>query len=213
MKLCRVCRLSGAFIFVIASTFSGSTLMPFVVILCLKNLQSLNLNCIFFGFNDRLFILAVSHNVSTLPSCSFSVVPCVTMSSAIPCTPFNSLKTLSSLSWNTSPAIFRPNGSLSHLNLPHRVLKVVNRLLLRSRTTCQNPDFVSFTEKYLEFANSSRISSRVLEYQWLCSIALFKSFGSSHSLRLPSSLTTVTIEFSHSVVMHFCYDIFFDKSL
>ena len=148
MKLCRACRLSGAFIFVIASTFSGSTPIPLFVILCPKNLQSLDLNCIFFGLHDTWFILTVSHNASTLPSCSFSVVPCVTMSSAIPCTPSNSLRTLCSLSWNTSPATFRLNGSLSHLNLPHRVLKVVSRLLLRSSTTCQNPDFASFTEKY-----------------------------------------------------------------
>ena len=153
MKLCRICGLSDAFIFVIASTFSGSTPIPFVVILCPKNLQSLN----------RLFILAVSHNASTLLSCSFSVVLYVTMSSAIPCTPSNSLKTLSSLSWDTSPATFRLNGSLSHQNLPHGVLKVVSRLLLRSRTTCQNPDFASFTEKYLDFSNSGRISSQVLE--------------------------------------------------
>ena len=51
--------------------------------------------------------------------------------------------------WKTSPETFRPNGILSHLYLPHRVLNVVRRLLLKSGSTCQNPDVASFTVKYL----------------------------------------------------------------
>ena len=182
-----------------ASIFLGSTLMPSWISLCPKNLQSVDLNCIFLEFKDRLFSLAVSHSTKTVPSCVFSVALCITMSSAIPSTPGTSLSTLSSLSWETSPETFKPNGILSHLYLPHGVLNVVRRLLLKSKGTCQNPDVASLTVKYLDCANSGRMSSRVLAYHWLLSIALFKSFGSRHSLRLPSPFITGTMELIHSV--------------
>ena len=110
-----------------------------------------------------------------------------------------SLNTLSSLSWKTSPDTFKPNGILNHLYLPHGVLNVVSRLLLKSRGTCQKPDVASLMVKYLDCASSGRMSSRVLAYHWFLSIALFKSFGSRHSLRLPSSFITGTIELIHSV--------------
>ena len=87
--------------------------------------------------SDRLFILAVSSRVNSLPSCWISVSPCVSMSSAILWTPSSSLSTLSSLSWNTLLAIFSPNGSLSHLKLPQGVLNVVSRVLAKSKTMCQ----------------------------------------------------------------------------
>ena len=43
------------------------------------------------------------------------------------------------------------------------------------------------------------MSSIVLEYHWILSIALFKSFGSRHSLRLLLDFITGTIELIHSV--------------
>ena len=111
--------------------------------------------------------------------------------------PGTSLSTLSSLSWKTSPETFKPNGILSHLYLPHGVLNVVSRLLLKSKSMCQNPDVASFTVKYLDCASSGRMSSRVLAYHWFLLIALFKFFGSRHSL--PSSFVTGTIELIYSV--------------
>ena len=134
-----------------------------------------------------------------VPSCVFSVVPCITMSSAIPSTPGTSLSTLSSLSWKTSPETFKPNGILSHLYLPHGVLNVVSRLLLKSKSTCQNPDVASFTVKYLDCESSGKMSSEVLAYHWFLLIALFKSFGSWHSLRLLFPYITGTTELIHSV--------------
>ena len=80
----------------IALIFSGSSLSPSGVSLCLKNLQSVDLNWILSGLSERLFILAVSSRVSSLPSCLTSVSPCVRISSAIPCTPSSNLSTLSS---------------------------------------------------------------------------------------------------------------------
>ena len=113
--------------------------------------------------------------------------------------PDTSLSTLSSPSWKTSPETFRPNGILSHLYLPLGVLKVVRRLLLKSKSMYQNPDVASFTVKYLDCASSGNMLSRVFAYHWFLSIALFKSFGSRHSLRLPSFFITGTIELIHSV--------------
>ena len=182
-----------------ASIFLGSTLMPSRVSLCPRNLQSVNLNCIFLEFKDRLFSVAVLHSTRIVPLCVLSVAPCITMSSVIPSTAGTSLITLSSLSWKTSPETFKPNGILSHLYLPHRVLNVVRRLLLKSKGMCQNPDVASFTAKYLDCASSGRMSSRVLAYHWFLLIALFKYFGSKHSLRLPSSFITDTMELIHSV--------------
>ena len=117
----------------------------------------------------------------------------------IPSTLGTSLSTLSSLSWKTSPETFRPNGILSHLYLPHGMLNVVRTLFLKSKSMCQNPDVASFMVKYLDCASSGKMSSRVLAYHWFLSIALFKSFGSRHSLRLSSSFITGTIELIHSV--------------
>ena len=138
---------------------------------------------------------------------------CITMSSAIPSTPGISLSTLSSHSWKTSPETFRPNGILSHLYLPHGVLNVVNRLLLKSYGMCQNPDVASFTVKYLDCASSGKMSSRVLAYHWFLLIALFKSFGSRHSLRLPSSFITSTRVYPLCVFMYFCDNAFFYQSV
>ena len=132
-----------------ASIFLGSTLMPSGVSLCPKNFQSVDLNCIFLEFKNRLFSLTVSHSTKTVPSCAFSVAPCITMSSAIPSTPGTSLITIQSFLENV-PRDFKPNGILSHLYLPDGVLNVVRRLLLKSKGMCQNQDAVSFTVKYLD---------------------------------------------------------------
>ena len=78
------------------SFISGSSLRPSGFSLCPKNLQSVDLNWILPGLSDRLFILAVLSRVSSLPSCWTSVSPCVSISSAIPCTPSSCLSTLSS---------------------------------------------------------------------------------------------------------------------
>ena len=64
---------------------------------------------------------------------------------------------------------------------------------------CQNPDVASLTVKYLDCSSSGRMSSRVLANHWFLSFALFKSFGSRHSLRLLSSFITGTMELIHSV--------------
>ena len=186
---------------IMASVFLGFTMMPFGVSQCLKNLESVDLNCIFLKFKDKLFSLAVLHGIKTVLSCVFSVAPCITMSSAIPSTHSTSLSTLYSLSWKTSPENFRPNGILSHLFLLHGVLNVVRRLLLISKNTCQNPDVASFMVKYLDCASSEKMSSRVLAYHWFPLITLFKSFRSRHSLRLSSSFITGTIELIHSVCL------------
>ena len=77
----------GGFISSMALTFSGYGLRPSGVNPCPKNLQSVDLNCILSGLSERLFILAVSSRVSCLPSCWTSVSPCVSISSAMPCTP------------------------------------------------------------------------------------------------------------------------------
>ena len=66
---------------------------------------------------------------------------------------------------------------------------------------CQKPDIASFTVKYLDCASYGKMSSRVLAYHCFLSIALFKSFGSRHGLRLPSSFITGTIELIHSVCL------------
>ena len=84
------------------------------------------------------------------------------MSSAIPIVLGTSARTLSSLSWNMSEAILRPNGSLSHLNLPYGVLNVVRKLLVRSRGICQYPDVASPIEMVLAFDSCGNISSSVL---------------------------------------------------
>ena len=162
-------------------------------------IQSVGLNCIFLEFKDKLLSLAVSHTIMTVLSCVFSVAPCITMLSVIPSTSGTSLSTLSSLSWKTSPETFKPNGILSHMYLPHRVLNVVSRLLLKSKSMCQKSDVASFMEKYLDCASSGKMSSRVLAYHWFLSIALSKSLGSRHSLRLPSSFIT-------GMFMHLCDD-------
>ena len=123
--------------------------MPSGVSLCPKNLQSVDLNYIFLEFKDKLFSLAVSHCTKTVPLCVFSVALCITISSAIPSTPGTSLSTLSSLSWKTSPETFKPNGILNYLYLPHGVLNVIRRLLLKSKGMCQKPDVASLTVKYV----------------------------------------------------------------
>ena len=84
LKLCRLWIDCSGGIFTMALTFSGSGLRPSGVSLCPKNLQSIDLNCILSGLSERLFILAVSNRVSSLPSCCTSVSPCVSMSSAMP---------------------------------------------------------------------------------------------------------------------------------
>ena len=53
----------------IALIYSGSGLSPSGVSLCPKNLQSVDLNWILPGLSERLFILAVSSRVNSLPSC------------------------------------------------------------------------------------------------------------------------------------------------
>ena len=76
---------------------------------------------------------------------------------------------------------------------------MVSRLLAKSKTMCQWPDVASFKVLNLDLANSGRISSIVLEYYWFLLIALFKSFGLRHSLRIPLDFMTGTIELIHSV--------------
>ena len=139
----------GTCICTIASILASSAFSPFGVSLCLKNLQSVDLNCSLVLFNLSPLTLAVSHRVKKFASCCASDWPCMMMSSAIPTTPCTSLSTLSSLSWNTSDAILSPKGSLNHLNLPHGVLNMVSRLLWRSSMTCQYPDMASAIDIFL----------------------------------------------------------------
>ena len=64
---------------------------------------------------------------------------------------------------------------------------------------CQYPDVASFIVLYFDLANSSSMSSMVLEYHWFLSIALFKSLESRHSLRLLFGFITSIMELIHSV--------------
>ena len=64
---------------------------------------------------------------------------------------------------------------------------------------CQNAEFASFSVKHLDCDSLGEMSSRVLQYHWFCSMALFKSFGLRHSHRLPSDFTTGMKELIHSV--------------
>ena len=66
-------------------------------------------------------------------------------------------------------------------------------------TMCQYPDVTSFNVLYFDLANSGSMSSMVLEYHWFISIALFKSLGSRHSLRLLFGFITGIMELIHSV--------------
>ena len=45
--------------------------------LMLLKRQSVDLNCIFLEFEDKLFSLAVSCSTKTVPLCVFSVAPCI----------------------------------------------------------------------------------------------------------------------------------------
>ena len=66
----------------------------------------------------------------------------------------------------------------------------------------------------LDLANSGKMSSSVLEYHWFLSIALLRSLGSRHSLRLPLDFITGTIELIHSVCsFDFGYDALLGQSL
>ena len=121
------------------------------------------------------------------------------MSSAMLITPSTSLVILSNTSWRTSSAIFNPNGSFKNLNFPQGVLNVVNKLLARSRGTFWFPEFVSVMDTTSNCASCGSTSSMILQYYWFLLIALFKSLGSRHSLKLPSGFFTGTMEFIHSV--------------
>ena len=86
--------------------------------------KEVDFNCSLLAFNFNPLALVVSHSAMKLASCSISFSPHMIMSSAIPIVFGTSARTLSSLSWNMSEVILRPNGSLSHLNLPYSVLNV-----------------------------------------------------------------------------------------
>ena len=87
--------------------------------------KEFDLNCSLLEFNFNPLALAVSHSVMKLATCSISFSPYIIMSSAIPIVFDTSARTLSSLFFNMSEAILRPNGSLSHLNLPYDILNVI----------------------------------------------------------------------------------------
>ena len=109
------------------------------------------------------------------------------------------LSTLSTLSWKTSPATFKPKRRRSYLYFPHGVLNVVRKLLSLSNGTCQYPDFASSKLKCFEPISSGKMSSSVLLYQWFRLMALLRSLGSRHILRKPSGFFTRTMELTHSV--------------
>ena len=153
----------------------------------------------FFALNVRLLALAVSRSVMTVASWVASLLPWQRTSSAIPVVFETLLSTLSTLSWKTSAATFKPKGKRSHLYFPHGVLKVVRKLLSLSKGTCQYPDFASSKLKYFEPVSSGKISSIVLLYQRFRFIALLRSLGSRHNLREPSGFFTGTIQLIHSV--------------
>ena len=64
---------------------------------------------------------------------------------------------------------------------------------------CPNAEFASSSVKYVDCYSLDKMSPRVLQYHWFHSMALFKSFGLRHSLRLPSDFTIGMIELIHSV--------------
>lgn len=63
--------------------------------------------------------------------------------------------------WKISGAHFRPKGSLSHLNLPMGVIKVVKNDYASSSSICRKPDFASKTEKTLALGIAETTSSMV----------------------------------------------------
>ena len=65
--------VSGDIICVVAETLSESTFRPSGFSLSPKNLQSWDMNRIFFELSVRLLSLAVSKNAITLPFCSVIV--------------------------------------------------------------------------------------------------------------------------------------------
>ena len=126
-----------------ACTFLGSIPYPAGVGFSLKNAQSWNLNTNFFALKVRFLTLAVSSRVMTATSWVVSLLPWQRISSTIPTLLGTLFRTLSILSWKTSPDTSSPKGRCSHRYLPQGVLKVVRKLLSLSRETCQYPDFAS----------------------------------------------------------------------
>ena len=189
----------SACICTIALILSYQLFSPFEVSLCLKNIQSVDLNCSLVLLNLSPLTLAVSHRVKKLALCCASNWPCMMMSCAIPTTLGTSLSTLFQPSWNASDAILSPEGSCNHLNLPHGVLNVVGRLLWISSITCQYPVMASSRDIVLALKSCGITSSIVLMYQAFLLIALFKSLGSRHSLISPFGFYTGTIELAHFV--------------
>ena len=144
-----------------------------------------------------LFALAISSWVMMLLSWRTSALPSTSISSAMLWTFGMPPSTLSSLCWKTSPATLSPNGSHSHLNLPHGVLNVVIRVLSLSTMICQYPDLVSGRVNSLEPCMSGTVSSIVLLYHWFCLMFLLRSFGSIHKFKETSGFFTGTTELTH----------------
>ena len=80
----------------------------------------------FSALKVRLLALAVSNRVITAASWGISALPWHRTSSTIPVLG-KLFRTLSSLSWNTSPARVNPKGRQSQWYLPHGVLKFVSQ--------------------------------------------------------------------------------------
>ena len=71
-----------------------------------------------------------------------------------------------SVSWKKKCSTLSLNGRHSHMNLSHRVLNVIIRLLFLSSMTCQYPDLAPSKKKSVEPTRSGRISSIVMLYHW-----------------------------------------------
>ena len=127
----------GVFILRIASSFSFAGWIPFSVRTCPKKSTCVCLNCNFSEFRLTLCLRVASSILQKAWSCSDSVEPHTTMSSAIPITLGMSLYTSSSLRWKMSWESLTPKGNLLKRYRPNGVLNVHSKLDSWSKATCQ----------------------------------------------------------------------------
>ncbi|KAK2178654.1 hypothetical protein NP493_536g00005 [Ridgeia piscesae] len=98
--------------------------------------------------------------LSRCSSCSVSVLPNTTMSSAIATTPGRPSNVWSTFFWNTSCAETCPNGKRRKQYRPYSVLNVVSTFDSSSHFTFQYRDRASSIENTLAPSNCGRMSSR-----------------------------------------------------
>ena len=130
-------KFDGVCILQIASSFSFAGWIPFSVKTCPKKSTCVCLNCSFSEFRLTLGLRVASSILQKALSCSDSVEPRTTMSSAIPITFGMSLYTSSSLRWKMSWESLTPKGNRLKRYRPKGVLKVHSKIDSWFKATCQ----------------------------------------------------------------------------